>query len=154
VVVAVMTTIDDALDPRRLKSRWVTPTELDPHPGSEAFAAVEPATDPGATARVILETIRERALLAVPDEEAQLNALADRVEALIGTIAGAPKLDDDGRPVDLYTHAAHCNDASVKANLPSHPTSEDDIELVAELLNAIGDFEDVVAVLLRYGFPR
>jgi len=149
-----MTTIDDALDPRRLKSRWVTPTELDPHPGSEAFAEVEPATDPGATARVILQAIRQRTFLALPEEEAQLTAMADRVEALIGAIAGEPKLDDDGNPVDLYTHAAHCDDASAKANLPAHPTSEDDIELVAELLNAIGDFEDVVAVLLRYGFPR
>ncbi len=149
-----MTNVDDALDPRRLKSRWVTPTELDPHPGSEVFADVEPATDPGATARVILQTIRQRAFLALPDEEAQLTAMADRVEALIGAIAGEPTLDDDGHPVDLYTHAAHCDDASTAANLPDHPTSEDDIELVAELLTAIGDFEDVVAVLLRYGFPR
>ncbi len=149
-----MSNVDDVLDPRRLKSRWVTPTELDPHPGSEAFADVEPATDPGATARVILQTIRQRAFLALPDEEVQLTAMADRVEALIGAIAGEPTVDDDGNAVDLYTHAAHCDDAGTKANLPAHPTSEDDIELVAELLNAIGDFEDVVAVLLRYGFPR
>ncbi len=149
-----MSHIDDALDPRRLRSRWVQPTELDPHPGSEAFAAVTPATNPGATARVILTAIRSRALLALPSEVDQLEAMAARVEALINTIAGEPQTDDEGRAVDLATHAAQCDDANSRTTLPDHPTSEDDFEPVGQLLAAIGDFEDVVSVLLRYGFPR
>ncbi len=149
-----MSNIDEVLDPRRLKARWVKPADLDPHPGSAAFANVEAATDPGATARIILHTIRHRAMLALPNEASQLEAMSARVEDIINRIAGEPQLDDEGRAVDLYTHAARCDDTGEKTNLPAHPTGDDDIESVGELLSAIGDFEDVVSVLLRYGFPR
>ncbi len=149
-----MSNVDDVLDPRRLKSRWVTSAGLDPHPGSEAFAAVDPATDPGATARIILNTIRQRASLQLPNSMHTIDAMAERVEEMINAIAGESKLDDEGRAVDLYTHAARCDDAAEKTNLPAHPTDETDIEAVGDLLRAIGDFEDVVTVLLRYGFPR
>ncbi len=149
-----MKLIDEDLDPRRLKSRWVKATELDKHPGSEVFAAVLPASDPGATARIMLHAIRQRAFLALPAEVVQIEAMAARVEYMIDAIAGAPKLDDEGRPLDLFQYAPNCDYFSERARLPSHPTSPVDIALAGQLLGAIGDFEDVVAVLLRYGFPQ
>lgn len=149
-----MSHIDDTLDPKRLKGRWGAAPLPDTRPASAAFAGVSAAKDPGATARVILNAIRQRIAREMPEHEAELDGLVARVETLVNTIAGGPRLDDEGRPVDLFTHAVGCDNPLEPAPLPTHPTSEKDAALVGELLVAIADLEDVASVLLRHGFPR
>jgi hypothetical protein len=149
-----MSNIDETLDPKRLKSRWGAPTPEDARPASAAFAEVSAAKDPGATARVILNAIRQRVSLEMPEHEAELDGLIARVEAIVNEVAGGPRLDDEGRPVDLFTHAPGCEHEREPVVLPTHPTSEKDAALVGELLVAIADLEDVASVLLRHGFAR
>lgn len=149
-----MSNIDDTLDPKRIKSRWGAAPLPDTRPASAAFADVLAAKDPGATARVILNAIRQRIMLGMPEHEAELDGLVSRIEAIVNELTGGPQLDDEGRPVDLFTHAPGCENAAEAVTLPAHPTSEKDAALVGELLVAIGDFEDVASVLLRHGFAR
>lgn len=149
-----MSNIDDTLDPKRLKGRWGAAPLPETRPASAAFAEVSAARDPGATARVILNVIRQRVALEMPEHEAELDGLIARVEAVVNEITGGPELDDEGRPVDLFTHAPGCENAREAAVLPRHPTSEKDAALVGELLVAIADLEDVASVLLRHGFAR
>lgn len=149
-----MSNIDDTLDPKRLKGRWGAAPISEGRPPSAAFANVSAAKDPGATARVVLNAIRQRIALEMPEHEAELDGLVSRVESIVNELAGGPELDDEGRPVDLFTHAPGCENPREAVVLPTHPTTADDAALVGELLEAIADLEDVASVLLRHGFAR
>jgi len=149
-----MSNIDDTLDPKRLKGRWGAAPVHEGRPASAAFADVAATKDPGATARIILNAIRQRIALEMPEHEAELDGLVARIESVVNELTGGPQLDDEGRPVDLFTHAPGCENPREAVALPAHPTTADDAALVGELLEAIADLEDVAAVLLRHGFAR